>query len=164
MGILDSFRKQKEIDKLSENYYTEGVENMTPEQLEEYKKTVDEMREKMESPVHTDGTKIVNKSYPNFDSNVSHEEYEKILDEDLSTEDLVLSELYNIHKLVLRSIFCPECGSKMESTLPTTYNPFSGESYSKTTCENCGKTYMLEHSYPRLMILDNENKETKFFV
>ncbi len=68
MGILDSFKKQKEIDKLSENYYTEGVENMTPEELEEYKKTVDEMREEMESPVHTDGTRIVNKSYPKFET------------------------------------------------------------------------------------------------
>lgn len=164
MGILDSFRKQKEIDKLNENYYTEGVENMTPEELEEYKKTVDEMREEMEAPVHTDGTRIVNKSYPKFDSNDGDAEYPRILDEDLTTEDLVLSELYNIHKLVLRSAICPECGSKMESTLPTMYNPFTGESYSKTTCGNCGKTYSLEHSYPRLLILDNENKETKFFV
>lgn len=164
MGILDSFKKQKEIDKLNENYYTEGVENMTPEELEEYKKTVDEMREEMETPVHTDGTRIVNKSYPKFDANDTDSEYKRILDEELTTEDLELTELANATKLVLRSAICPDCGIEMKSNLPTMYNPFTGESYSKTTCENCGKTYSLEHSYPRLMILDNENNEKKFFV
>ena len=164
MGILDSFRRQKEIDKLSENYYTEGVENMTPEELEKYKKTVDEMREKMESPVHTDGTKIVNKSYPNFDSNVSHEEYEKILEKNLTIEDEFLFKTETGYSVFLRHAKCPECGTEVISKTPTLYNQFNFEHFSNFTCGCCQKNFCFEYSYPRIVMLDLDNNEVKYYV
>lgn len=164
MGILDTFKKQKEIDKLSENYYTEGVENMTPEELEEYKKTVDEMREEMESPVHTNGTRIVNKSYPKFETENKNEETEVIKEKDLNIEDEFLFKAENGYSVYLRHAKCPECGTEIVSKTPTMYNPFNFEHFSRFTCECCQKDFVFEYSYPRIVMFDLNNNEVKYHV
>lgn len=54
--------------------------------------------------------------------------------------------------------FCPKCGKEIFNDAPVMFNPFSHQKVNMYKCE-CGFEANLEYAYPRVVFVDENNKE-----
>lgn len=173
-NILDLYQKQVETDKRCQDYETEGIEKMSQEEFEEYKKQVDELREQMEAPIYTEGSKIVNRSYsydeiggekpqmPNANkwaSEPNETQDKTYTEEEIKREDLPLFHGVNGMDGYMRKAYCPHCGGELEGLSAPLYNPFTLEGVAFNICKDCGAKITLKNSYPRFVVKDINNNE-----
>lgn len=162
-NILDLYQKQVESDKKCQDYATEGVEKMSEEEFVEYKKQVDELREKMEAPIHTEGSKIVNKSF-SYDE-IGREKTEErkstnFTENELKCEDIPLFHGIDHMEGYMRKAYCPHCGGELEGVSTLLYNPFNFQRIADNVCKECGAHFTLEYAYPRFVVKDiHDNNE-----
>lgn len=144
--ILAEYKKQLEIDKQQENYdLPEGVsENQFTEEMKEaYRKEVDKLRGNADD---------LEQVYNRF-----HDTYRKFSDEEVN-QRCKDEEV----KTIIRRAFCPECGREIISKLPVMFNPYTGEKIARYDCE-CGAKFNMEHSYPRIVYINNDGVEINAF-
>lgn len=144
--ILDEYIKQVKIDKASENYnLPEGVSetHFTEEMKDAYRKEVDKLR-----GVDDDMANVYNRF---------HETYRKLDDKEINTK--CVNE--NVH-VIIKHAFCPECGAEIISKFPVMFNPYTGEKIARYDCP-CGAKFNMEHSYPRIVYINDEGKEITAF-
>lgn len=151
MGLLDDYQKMVEEDKqnLNDNAPVEGLE-MTADELEEYKKRLNEMRKEIEEneDCSVDCEKACN--------NTVSDPYERIFENDLKTECVKVTPM-------VKKAYCPECGKEIINTLPPMYNPFSFEKLNRFECD-CGWKANLEYSYPRVVFVTDSGEEIEAFA
>lgn len=185
MSILEQFQKQVELDRQQENYdlsNTDELKSMTEDEYEEYKRTIDDLREQMYVDVPKQmSTRIEAPSFPNSLVDVKKKENETAnrMDEVMTTnedgertfdghrvyktEELEthIDEIQGNLRLAIKRAKCPICGEDLESVIPTMYNPFNFNPVTPVKCKHCGEQYMVDYSYPRLVVLDENNNEIK---
>ena len=148
MGILDDYKKQLEIDKQKENNdFPEGSQ-LKEEQRKDYEKCLNELRKASES---------MENAYQKEKS-----EMRKLNEEEMHKEKLIKAE--EVKTTIILHAYCEECGTELISKTPPMFNPFTFEKVCKHVCSNCGKTYNLEFSYPRLAFLNQDNEEINAFT
>lgn len=164
MGLLDDYQKQFEEDRLNENYDLENAEPMTDEEYEAYKKEVDSLREKIREQETNKSTRVENKSYPNSEIDANNPpRYEDHI-YTMNELNIVENELNEVGlKLSLRTAKCPFCGADIISKAPTMVNPFTFETRTPYTCENCGANFMTDKAYPQVVVTDENDNEIKVF-
>ena len=145
-SILDEYKKQSELDKQkTEIEAPEGV-NYTPEQFKRYQEEVKKLRE--------DPNDIEN-VYRKF-----HETHRPLSEEEL--DGAGFTKIEEIKQIVVKRAYCPNCKREITSKVPMMFNPYTLEKIAKYNCE-CGSNFNMEHSYPRIMYIDNEGKEINVF-
>ena len=154
-NILERYKKQLEIDRQNENYSmpksnanetlveNEGYEG---EEMEQYKKVIDEYRKS--------DTETLD-AYKRY-----HEVFTDMTEKELDANGHTKIEEVKIN---VKRAFCPKCGEEIISKLPSMFHPFTGQKIVRYDC-GCGARYNLECSYPRLIVTDNEGNEIKCFL
>lgn len=82
---------------------------------------------------------------------------ERITEKELEEKNLVT--MSEVTKIQVKHAYCPECGKELISKFPPMFNPFTGERQCVHKCDECGKSYNLDYSYPRFVFLDEESNE-----
>lgn len=142
-SILDRFKEQYKQDKLNENYdLPEDSAPMTDAEKDEYKKILDAMR---------NDENDLQIQYQKF-----HEIYKSVTEAELKTD--VVNPM-----VAVKRAYCPECGREIISKYPVMYDGFTGQKIVRYDCE-CGAKFNLEHSYPRVMFLDDNMQEMKVWT
>lgn len=181
-SILEQYQKQVQSDRVEETYHHDNAENnlqMTDEEYEYYKQTIDDLREQMYENIPKEmSSRVVNKSYPkslieketepdkfagdvtDTDNNGEHifNETKVYKSDELETR---IEEIHGNLRLAIKHAKCPLCGNELESAVPTMYNPFNFEPLTPIKCKHCGGQYTVDYAYPRLVVLDDNNNEVK---
>lgn len=79
----------------------------------------------------------------------------------MSEKELVESGLIKdaeVHKINVRRAYCKKCGKEIVCQVPSMFNPFTLEKQANYKCE-CGEMLNLDHAYPRIVFLDENNEE-----
>lgn len=146
---MERYRQQLEEDKKNENYdlpEQDGVSDvniqMTDEEMDEYKKTLDKLR---------NDENDMRVQYRKF-----HEMYKSVPESELKTE--VINPI-----VAVRRAYCPECGKEIVSKHPIMFDGFTGQKIVRYDCE-CGAKFNLEYAYPRVMFLDENMNEMKVWT
>lgn len=148
MGILDDYRKQlAEDEKTINDDFPEGS-HLTTEQAEEYKKTLNELRNS------TDSIEAQFRSRMN--------EMKKMTDKEMEENEMIKTE--DDVRFAVKRAFCEDCGEELISNAPPMFNPFTFEKICKHTCPKCGKIYNFEYAYPRLVVMNKEGEELPVFL
>lgn len=149
MGLLDDYQKMVEENKqnLNDNAPVDGLE-MTADEMEEYKKRLNEMRKEIEE----------NKDYGVDCEKCCEVEdpYMKVAEKDIKTEYAKVTPM-------VKKAYCPECGKEIINTYPPMYNPFSFEKINRFECD-CGWKANLEYSYPRVVFVTDSGEEIEAFA
>lgn len=149
MGILDEYMKQVELDKLNEN---DEIATSSTDELEKQLSYAFDKEEYQE-------TLQMLRNDPNDMANKFHKEYPSIKDEYLVSNNLLKSESINAR---LIHAYCPKCGRELICMHKLFVNSYRKEVIAKHECI-CGFKANLEHSYPRLLYTDANNKEIEIF-
>lgn len=151
MGLLDDYQKMVEEDEknLNNNAPMDGFE-MSEEEYQEYVKRLNQMRDEMKNKDNysVDTEKCCNEAAA---------KYPKFGDEGLNCVDVKVTP-------VVRRAFCPECGQEIVNTVPPMFNPFTFEKINIVRCSKCGWEANLEHSYPRIVLVDENGNEYEAFA
>lgn len=148
MGILDDYRKQlAEDEKTMNDDFPEGS-HLTTEQAEEYKKTLNELRNSTDS------------IEAQFRSRM--DEMKKMTDKEMEENEMIKTE--DDVRFTVKRAFCEDCGEELISNAPPMFNPFTFEKICKHTCSKCGKIYNFEYAYPRLVVMNKEGEELPVFL
>lgn len=142
MNILDEYLKEKNRTQSSEEGYT-SYNDMTSEEQRYF-------QEQKEETFDFD----IEQQYKKF-----HKTYVKKSEVDMLNSDEIFDEDV---KVVVRHAKCPVCGRELISTSPVIFNPFTKEKIAKHDCE-CGYKCNLDYAYPRVVFINNENKEVNAF-
>lgn len=146
MGILDSYRRQVEEDKLNENFDMTGIDD---EAIAKYSESdMDELRRQI-SQIRNDPNDIANKfrlEYPQVS--------ESQLGDNIVTEQ---------GKVLIKHAYCPNCGKELVSAAPVMFNPWTQEKIAKHEC-SCGFKANLEYAYPRVVYVDGNGNEIMAFA
>lgn len=185
-SILEQYQKQVQDDRVGETYDHENAENnlqMTDEEYEYYKQTIDDLREQMYDNVPKEmKSRIKNKSYPKSliketpveeikdkGTNVREQtmddngEFHSKGDFDMNSLNITIEELgcidpsINKKRFVIIHAKCPFCGEEIKSLIPTMYNPFNYKPTTPYKCEHCGNQYHNDFGYPHIAIMDENN-------
>lgn len=144
-SILERYRKQLEIDKIKEdnelpvNGYNIDSKNFDKEI---YKQRLNELRNS-DISIENQYKQAMNK-------------IKKYTEKELDNANL--SHISEIPKIMVKRVYCPNCGKELINNYPPMFNPFTHEKQCIHECE-CGVKYNLEYSYPRIMFLDENDKE-----
>ena len=143
MGLLDDYQKMVEEDEknLNNNAPADGIE-MTEEEMKEYEKRLNEMRDEMKN-----------------DENYTFEmvkPLEKVNENSLKTEYVKVTPM-------VKKAYCPECGKEIVSNAPTMFNPFTLEKNNPYKCE-CGWKADLEYSYPRVVFVTDNGTQIEAYA
>lgn len=176
-SILEQYQKQVQDDRVGETYDHENAENnlqMTDEEYEYYKQTIDDLREQMYENVPKEmKSRIENKSYPKsllkdeaqteYQSNENINNHAPIFsEEELNSIDEHYAS-FTVNSYIKRA-YCPYCGEEIITKNPTMYNPFNFEPICIYKCPKCEHGYKINGSYPRFYILDPNNKSVKLHM
>ena len=148
MGILDKYKEQLEKDRKDENVSFPEGSQLKEEQREEYVKALKELRNNSNDMESTYRTKMA--------------EMKKMSENDMESSKLISDE--TVEKVIVKHVYCEECGEELISNAPPMFNPFTFERVCKHTCTKCGKIYNLEFAYPRLAFIDNKGEELPAFT
>lgn len=133
-GILDRFAEQKAKDDANQkNEKIEAPQDMSPEEQQAYKKEVLRLREAM-----------AREQMPQY---INKKEVE------LQTVDVPIKEIK------MRRAFCPNCGEELTAIGPVMYQGMTGAKMCIHRCAKCKTQFNLEFSYPRLVVLDENDNE-----
>ena len=148
MGILDDYKAQLEEDRKNENNDFPEDCKLNESQREEYEKRLQE---------------LIN------DANDIENVYERRIKEmrhltEKEMDNANLTKVEEIDKILVKHVFCEECGEELISKTPQLFNPYTLESICKHTCSKCGKVYNLQHAYPRIIFLNNNGEEIPAFT
>ena len=185
-SILEQYQKQVQNDRVGETYDHDNAENnlqMTDEEYEYYKQTIDDLREQMYENVPKEmKSRVENKSYPksllNTEPPAEYKTNEIILningDKNLPPDGMKFSEeeLNSIDEhyisftgnSYIKRAYCPYCGEEIITKNPTMYNPFNFEPICIYKCTKCKHEYRIDGSYPRFYILDPNNNSVKLHM
>lgn len=95
---------------------------------------------------------------PNDIENKFHSQYPKFSDEKFDGDISHIEEV----KVLIKRVYCPNCGKEIISKYPTMFNPFTGEKIGRYDCE-CGFKANLDYAYPRVIFMDKNGEEIKAF-
>lgn len=144
--ILKEYIKQVKLDKTKENYdLPEGVneQGFSDDMKDAYRKEIDRLRN------NTDDLEQV---YQKF-----HDTYRKLDEQEINAK----CATENV-RVVIKHAYCPECGKEIISQFPILYNPYTKEKIARYDCE-CGAKFNMEHSYPRIIYVNDNNVEITAF-
>ena len=144
MGILDKYKKQLEEDKKHEDASFPEGSQLKEEDREEYIKALKELRNNPNDMENAYKAKMA--------------EMKKIPEKDMVIRDEV------VEKVIVKHVYCEECGEELVSQVPPMFNPFTFERICKHTCTKCGKVYNLDFAYPRLAFINNKGEELPAFT
>lgn len=142
MNILDEYLKEKNRTQSSDEEFI-GYNEMTQEEKKYFK-------EQKEESFDFD----VEQQYRKF-----HQTYVKKSESEMVEGNEIIDEDVRV---VVRHAKCPICGRELISTSPVIFNPFTQEKIAKHDCK-CGYKCNLEYAYPRVVFINNENKEVNAF-
>ena len=150
MGLLDDYQKMVEEDEknLNNNAPVDGIE-MSEEEMKEYEKRLNEMREEIKN--NEDCSIDCEKCYNN-----ELKPLDKIKEEDLKTK-------YTKVTPMVKRAYCPECGKEIISNAPTMFNPFTFEKTNPYKCE-CGWKGDLEYAYPRVVFVADNGEQIEAYA
>ncbi len=176
-SILEQYQKQVQDDRVGETYDHENAENnlqMTDEEYEYYKQTIDDLREQMYENVPKEmKSRIENKSYPKSllkdEAQTEHQPNENINNHEpkFNEEELNSIDEHYISftgNSYIKRAYCPYCEEEIITKNPTMYNPFNFEPICIYKCPKCEHEYRIDGSYPRFYILDPNNKSVKLHM
>lgn len=150
MGILDDYKQAVEEDaqNLNNDAPVDGVE-MTADEMEEYRKRLNEMREQIKNneDCGIDCEKACNKEFV--------DPYVKVNEEDIKCEYVKVSPM-------IKRAYCPECGKEIINTIPPMYSPFTFEKINRFECD-CGWKANLPYSYPRVVFITDNGTQIDAF-
>ena len=88
-----------------------------------------------------------------------HKAYERIKEEfpDIKEDEFKTVKREDVRMVVIH-VYCPECGREIISKSPVMYNPYTKERICRDECI-CGKKMNLEHAYPRVAYINENNEE-----
>ena len=144
LSILEKYRQDVENDKSNEDnsFPQDKTPTLNESHRVAYEKRLKELR----------------------NSEISMEnQYKKAMDKikkytEKELDAAELSSISKIPKIMVKRVYCPNCGKELVNNYPPMFNPFTHEKQCIHECE-CGTKYNLEYSYPRIVFLDENNKE-----
>lgn len=148
MGILDKYKAQLEEDKKNENVSFPEGSQLKEEQREEYVKALKELRNNSNDMENTYRAKIA--------------EMKQMSENDMENNNLINNE--TVEQVIVKHVYCEECGEELISDAPPMFNPFTFERICRHKCKKCGKLYNLEFAYPRLAFMNNKGEELPAFT
>ena len=143
-SILEKYKRQLEIDKENENMLFPENSNLNENEKEAYEVELKRLRN---------------------DSSEYDKQIRKTMtllkESELEQSNRLVDE--QITNIVVKHVYCPECGEELISNAPPMFNPFTFERICLHECKKCGKRYNLEYAYPRFVLLNASNEEIKAY-
>lgn len=143
-SILDKYKEQLRIDEENQNLDFPTGSPLNEGQRSAYEEEVQRLR--------NDGK--------NYEKQMT-KTLTRLSEYELEETNFITNE--QITNVVVKHVYCPECGEELISKAPPMFNPFTYERICLHECSKCGKKYNLDYAYPRFVLYNSENKEIKAY-